>query len=97
VGRIDTPAGLNIGARTPPEIALSILARVIEVRRARDAQLGALGDAGPNLPRTAIDPICGMTVVVDDATPSLVVGDETVYFCCEGCRDRYAQQHPDAA
>jgi xanthine dehydrogenase accessory factor len=95
VARIDTPAGLDIGARTAPEIALSILARVIEVRRARDAQVGALGDAGPDLPPTAVDPICGMTVVVGDATPSLVVGDEIVYFCCEGCRDRYAHQVGD--
>jgi xanthine dehydrogenase accessory factor len=95
VTRIDTPAGLDIGARTPPEIALSILACVIEVRRARDAQVGALGDAGPDQPRTAIDPICGMTVVVGDTAPSLVVGDETVYFCCEGCRDRYAHQVGD--
>ena len=35
---------------------------------------------------TAIDPICGMEVVVSPATPQL----DGVYFCCEGCRDRYA-------
>ena len=36
--RIDTPAGLDIGARTPEEIALSILAKIVAVRRApRDA------------------------------------------------------------
>jgi xanthine dehydrogenase accessory factor len=32
--RVETPAGLDIGARTPAEIALSIVARIVEVRRA---------------------------------------------------------------
>jgi xanthine dehydrogenase accessory factor len=31
--RLETPAGLAIGARTPPEVALSIVARIVEVRR----------------------------------------------------------------
>jgi xanthine dehydrogenase accessory factor len=33
--RIETPAGIDIGARTPAEIALSIVARIVEVRRTR--------------------------------------------------------------
>ena len=36
--RIDTPAGLDLGARTPAEIALSILARIVEVRRREAAR-----------------------------------------------------------
>jgi len=94
LARIDVPAGLDLGAHTPPEIALSILARVVEVRRAGRA-------AAPPPTRTAsaataVDPICGMTVAAVEGTPSLVHEGETVYFCCDGCRATFAAQHEHA-
>jgi xanthine dehydrogenase accessory factor len=81
-GGVETPAGVPIGAHTAAEIALSILARIVAVRRTTAT--------APALPETAIDPVCGMTVVVTAATPSLERAGETVYFCCEGCRSRLA-------
>lgn len=80
---LDVPAGLDIGSRTPPEIALSVLAAIVSVRRA-DRRDEALPPAPA--PTLAIDPICGMTVAAVADTPSVVFGGETVYFCCEGCR-----------
>jgi xanthine dehydrogenase accessory factor len=38
LGRLETPAGIDIGARTPPEVALTIVARIVEVRRREAAR-----------------------------------------------------------
>ena len=80
--QVHTPAGLDIGARSPADIAVSILAQMIAERRAPVV-----------VPQSAIDPICGMQVAISEATPNLCIGNERVYFCCDGCRARYAEEH----
>jgi len=96
---IEVPAGLDIGAQSPAEIALSILATVVAVRHGKHAAASdgarvplpsAPASAAPTL---AIDPICGMTVAAVASTPSLEHDGETVYFCCEGCKAAFEAQH----
>jgi xanthine dehydrogenase accessory factor len=41
-------------------------------------------------PPTAVDPICGMTVVAAPPTLSLEVDGTTHWFCNPGCRDQFA-------
>lgn len=104
LGSIDVPAGIDIGARTPVEIALSILAIVIAVRRGKQSALPdrvslPAPESAPRTPPTmmAIDPICGMTVAVLADTPSVEHDGEMFYFCCEGCAAKFEAQHQHAA
>jgi xanthine dehydrogenase accessory factor len=97
---IDVPAGADIGAQTPAEIALSILATVVSVRRgkrdatAQGASLPVVeAELASPAPALAIDPICGMTVAAVESTPHVEHDGETVYFCCDGCKAAFQAQH----
>jgi xanthine dehydrogenase accessory factor len=100
---IDAPAGIDIGARAPGEIALSILASIIAVRRRKPApapdRASVLAASAPSStvttagPALAVDPICGMTVAAVADTPSVQFEGETIYFCCAGCAAKFEAQH----
>jgi xanthine dehydrogenase accessory factor len=88
--QLHTPAGLDLGARSPAEIAISILAEMVAEQHA-DPRPGR--PAVSSAPGSATDPICGMQVAVADATLHLDLNGTRVYFCGSGCRDAYASQH----
>jgi xanthine dehydrogenase accessory factor len=97
---IDVPAGLDIGAHTPAEIALSILTQIVATRRGaapeRRRDEARATSARPDSPPIAVDPICGMTVAAVAGTPSVEVDGETIYFCCEGCATAFRAQREHA-
>jgi xanthine dehydrogenase accessory factor len=97
--RIRTPAGLNICARTPEEVALSIFAQIVQERNA-PTQIRALPivEVATDAPvTTAIDPVCHMETAAIDSSIHADIDGHRWYFCCPGCRktfladpDRYA-------
>ncbi len=95
---IVSPAGMDIRAVTPQEIAVSVLAALVE-RRRREQPAGAspAGEEGasekaPKLRQVATDPICGMSVDIAAAEYSTDYRGHTYYFCCAGCQHRFEQQ-----
>jgi xanthine dehydrogenase accessory factor len=88
--RVHTPLGLWIGARSADEIALSIMAEIVKAVRLDGLRpSGSAPSPAAAGPRTAVDPICGMTVQPGPTSPTAEVAGEHYWFCCEGCRTRF--------
>ena len=84
------PAGLDLGSTSHKEIAVAILAELVQLR-AQGAFAASIAAQAPEV-SLAVDPVCGMTVQIGPAAHSLEVGDEVFYFCCARCRKAFARE-----
>src|SRR5258706_8552917 len=99
IARLKYPAGLDFGAATPEEIALSILAEIIQRRRQHNATVQESSPVtslqltmaqSPTL--EALDPVCGMTVEIATAHFTSEFKGKTYYFCAAGCKRSFDKE-----
>jgi xanthine dehydrogenase accessory factor len=91
LSQVRAPAGLDIRAASPEEIAVSILAEIIQVNGTRAAAPKAQAQV-PVLKQEAKDPICGMIVDVSVAKHKSEFHGNSFYFCCSGCKQTFDKQ-----
>ena len=85
INELKTPVGMDINAKLPEEIAISILAEIVELFRDPNRKVDNESDTVIN-DDSYINPVCGVSVSKKDAKHVLEYGAHTVYFCCDGCK-----------
>ena len=88
INLVKCPAGLALGGETMQEIALSVMAEIVQLHRATPAP-PATSKSLPIAITEAIDPICGMSVVTTNAKYTSEFEGRTIYFCCLRCKETF--------
>jgi xanthine dehydrogenase accessory factor len=87
VSWIRAPAGLDLHARLLEEIAVSILAEIVQREAARGKVVAAQKDC-----REARDPVCGTLMNVSTVKQTSARNGTEVYFCCASCKQSLERQ-----
>ena len=91
LGQLKAPAGLDIHASLPEEIAVSILAEIIQENRSAKAKQKREVELAVAT-QEAKDPICGMMVDIGKARHKSEFRGNAFYFCCAGCKQKFDKQ-----
>lgn len=88
------PAGPDIGAITPNEIALAAIAGLVALRRGIPHDSGRRTASPAAHPEQQcatgyVNPVCGAEIDPERALSSLTMAGQTHYFCCHGCRAEF--------
>jgi xanthine dehydrogenase accessory factor len=92
---IHVPIGLDLGHTNHREIAVSILAELVQIRAAGGLKPQQLTLLPVLEPEEVIDLVCGMTVEAVPANRPFDFEGTTYYFCAPGCRKAF-EKDPEA-
>jgi xanthine dehydrogenase accessory factor len=101
---IHTPAGLDINAKLPEEVAVSILAQIVSHIRNESIQDSAEKKSANEPAENSayfVNPVCQVPVEKKTAKYVVQFQERDYYFCCDGCKvafeadpEKYALPEP---
>jgi xanthine dehydrogenase accessory factor len=91
---IVSPAGIDINAKKPEEVAISIMAQIIQIQNSKAAPLTfekfeSTKADGAKSPVYYINPVCGVPVDMNNPKHVVEYKNEKIYFCCDGCKVKF--------
>lgn len=94
LARVRSPAGLDLGRTSHREVAVAILAELVQLR-ASGAITSAVAprvDARVIQPTEVVDPVCGMTGTAGTSSYPFEHEGVTYFFCSAGCRQAFEER-----
>jgi len=91
IDKLHSPAGIDITAKQPDEVAISILAEIIQVKNGLTEmfKMDSKSEQTEIVPSFYINPVCGVPVDINNPKHIIEHQEEQVYFCCDGCKIKF--------